>query len=63
MKVSSCGVAVPEVGQNKHVPLPAKKDAALVCLAEFFKLKLDTGKLLPFSRQNRWIFLPGLGSL
>jgi hypothetical protein len=58
------GGAVPEVRQKKHLSLSAKKDAALVCLSEFSKLKLDkAGKLLPFSRQNRWIFLPGLGSL
>jgi hypothetical protein len=66
MKVSSCAVApYLKLDKTNTCHCRPKKDAALVCLSEFSKLKLDkAGKLLlPFSRQNRWIFLPGLESL
>jgi hypothetical protein len=58
------GSAVPEVGQNKHLPLSAKKRCALVGLSEFSKLKLDkAGKTADVRVQKRWIFLTGIGSL
>jgi hypothetical protein len=65
MKVSSCAVALYlKLDKTNTSHCRPKKDAALVGLSEFFKLKLDKAeKLLPLSRQNRWIFLPGLGSL
>ena len=64
MKVSSCAVALYLKLDKQHLSLSAKKDAALVCLSEFSKLKLDkAGKTADVRVQKRWIFLTGIGSL
>ncbi|HVH92901.1 MAG TPA: hypothetical protein VM783_16155 [Candidatus Acidoferrum sp.] len=65
MKVSSCAVALYlKLDKTNTCHCRPKKDAALVCLSEFSKLKLDkAGKTADVRVQKRWIFLTGIGSL